>query len=212
MTAKLPHHPPADLDSRQPSWRSWPTTDPLWRVADTNGPFATRFAAMRTFGPLASARFDPHPPPPSDHPTQRILYAACDLVTALAERFQHGREIRCRQATDPIVYSWMPTRPLQLIDVTDLSAVRLGASQLLSTGPKRITRAWAIAIRRTWPAADGLLYQSSMAGRACVALWAPAVDSFPPRPAFAKLLADPADAWIRKLRNTAAHIHYDFYR
>ena len=212
MTAKLPPQPPADLDVRKPSWRTWPTTEPLWQVANTGGSFAARFAVMRAYGPLASARFDPHPPPPAEHPTERILYAAIDLVTALAERFQNGREIRCRQPTNPIVYSWMPARPLQLIDVTDLSALRLGASQLLSTGPKRHTRTWAVAIRRTWPAADGLLYQASMAGGECVALWAPAADSFPPRPAFARLLSDPAPEWIRTLRHTAAHIHYDFYR
>jgi len=212
VTAKLPHQPPADLDVRMPSWRTWPTTEPLWQVAESSGFFATRFAVMRSYGPLASARFDPHPPPPGEHPTERVLYAAIDLVTALAERFQHGREIRCRQPTEPVVYSWMPTRPLQLIDVTDLSALRIGASQLLSTGPKRHTRTWAVAIRRTWPAADGLLYQSSMAGRDCVALWAPAAGSFPARPAFATLLSDPAPEWIRTLRNAAAQIRYDYYR
>ena len=211
MTAKLPQQPPADLAAREPGWRTWPTTDPLWHIANTSGPYATQFAAMRSYGPLASARFDPHPPPPGDHPTERILYAAIDLVTALAERFQNGREIRCRQATSPIVYSWMPTRPLRLIDVSDVSALRPGASQPLSTGPRRHTRTWAAAIRRTWPAADGLRYQSSMTGRECVALWAPAADSFPPRPAFAKLLSDPAPAWMQALRNTAVQIRYDFY-
>lgn len=206
MTAKLPQQPPADLASRNPSWHTWPITDPLWHIANTRGPYATRFGAMRSYGPLASARFDPHPPPPGDHPTERVLYTAGDLVTAIAERFQNGREIRCRQATDPIVYSWMPTRPLRLLDITDVSALRLGASQLLSTGPKRHTRSWAIAIHATWPDADGVL-----AGRRCAALWAPGADSFPHAPAFAKLLSDPAPAWIRLLRNTAAQIHDDFY-
>ena len=37
---------------------------------------------MRSFGPLSSARFDPHPPPPGDHPTERILYAAIDPAPA----------------------------------------------------------------------------------------------------------------------------------
>lgn len=211
MTAKLPPHPPADLSDRNPAWYSWPVTRPLWHVANTSGSFATRFGAMRSFGPLASARFDPHPPPPRDHPIERVLYAATDLVTALAERFQNGREIRCRQPSEPIVYSWMPTRPLRLLDVTDVSALRLGASQVLSTGPKRHTRTWAIALRSTWPDADGLLYQSSMSGRACAALWAPAANSFSPAPAFAKLLADPATMWIDLLRDTAVQIHYDFY-
>ncbi|MET0863191.1 MAG: RES family NAD+ phosphorylase [Nakamurella sp.] len=211
MTGKLPR-PPADLATRDPAWRHWPSTDPLWHIANTRGPFATRFGVMRSYGPLASARFDTHPSPAGEHPVERVLYAAGDLVTAIAERFQSGREIRCQQPTEPIVYSWMATRPLELIDITDLSALRLGASQLLSTGPKRQTRVWAAALRTTWPAADGLLYQSSMAGRTCVALWAPALDSFPAAPAFAKLLADPAPAWIALLRNTAAQIHYDFFR
>ena len=101
MTAKLPPQPPADLDVRKPSWRTWPTTDPLWQVANTRGSFAARFAVMRAYGPLASARFDPHPPPPAEHPTERILYAAIDLVTALAERFQNGREIRAGKHQNP---------------------------------------------------------------------------------------------------------------
>jgi len=211
VTPKLPRHPPADLATRDPAWYSWPVSEPLWHITNTSGPYATRFGVMRSYGPLAAARFDPHPLPAGDHPVERVLYAAVDLITTLAERFQNGREIRCRQPTEPISYSWKPTRRLELIDVTDVSALRLGGSQLLSTGPKRQTRAWARAIRTTWPDADGLLYQSSMAGRKCVALWAPAADTFPTAPAFAKLLADPAPAWIELLRHAAAEIHYDFY-
>jgi Arc/MetJ family transcription regulator len=104
VTAKLPQQPPTDLAARRPSWHTWPVTDSLWHIANTSGPYATRFSVMRSFGPLASARFDPHPPPPQNHSTERVLYAAGDLVTALAERFQNGREIRCRQPADPIVY------------------------------------------------------------------------------------------------------------
>jgi len=88
VTAKLPPQPPIDLSSRNPERYIWPVTDPLWHIANTRGPYATRFGAMRSFGPLASARFDPHPPPAGDHPTERVLYASRDLVTALAERFQ----------------------------------------------------------------------------------------------------------------------------
>jgi len=51
-----------------------------------------------------------------------------------------------------------------------------------------------------------------MAGRDCVALWAPAANSFPARPAFARLLSDPAPEWMRTLRDAAATIHYDFFR
>jgi hypothetical protein len=51
-----------------------------------------------------------------------------------------------------------------------------------------------------------------MAGRVCVALWAPALDRFPSAPAFAKLLSDPAAAWVAMLRSAAVHIHHEFYR
>jgi hypothetical protein len=212
VIAKLPHQPPNDLHSRNPDWHIWPVTHPLWHIANTSGPYATRFAAMRGFGPLESARFDPHPLPVGPYSIERVLYAAGDLVTALAERFQNGREIRCRQPFDPVVYAWMPTRPLQLLDVTGLSALRIGASQLLSTGPRRHTRIWARALRAAWPHADGLLYQSSMAGRPCVALWAPAFDGLPAAPEFSKLLADPAAVWVGLLRDAAVQVHYEFYR
>jgi len=210
-SAKLPREPPNDLDQRLPDWVVWSVEHPLWHVVNTAGPYAAAFGAMRSYGPLRSARFDPHPLPVSDHPTERVLYAAADMVTALAERFQRNREIRCHQPEAPGVYSWSPTRELRLIDLSGTGALRLGASHVLSTGPKRATRAWARALHRSWPEADGLLYVSSMAGRTCVALWAPALDSFPAAPAFAKLLSDPAPGWQARLRSSAVHIGYDYF-
>ncbi|MDQ2846904.1 MAG: RES domain-containing protein [Actinomycetota bacterium] len=133
------------------------------------------------------------------------------MTTALAERFQAAREIRCAQSDRPIAYSWFPTRPLRLIDLTGQAALRIGASTKINSGPKRITRNWARAIRDAWPDADGLFYTSSMTGQPCVAIWAPAADSFPPRPQFARLLADPAQQWVEALQSVAVEIHYDFF-
>lgn len=211
MTPKLPREPPVDLSGRTPDWHIWTEATPMWHIAGTAGPYATRFGQMRAYGPLASARFDPHPEPPSIHPIERVLYTAVDLVTALAERFQANRAIYCADPSRPVAYAWSPTRELRLIDLTGLTPLRWGASQLLSTGPKRVTRTWARAVREAWPAADGLLYPSSLAGRACAALWAPAADSLPEHPAFAKLLTDPTYPWATALAFAAIEIHYELY-
>ena len=208
---KLLRRPPADIADRIPDRLDWPTTTPLWQVANTAGPYAVRFGQMRSFGPLPTARFDPHPPPPADHPVERVLYSAADLVTALAERFQHNREIRGTQPSAPGVYAWAPTRPLHLIDLRGVGALRLGASHVLNTGPQSSTRAWARAIRDGWSNADGIAYASSMTGRTCIALWAPAADTFPTAPAFAKLLSDAAPSWQLRVRSTAVETGYDQY-
>ena len=210
MTAKLPQKPPPDLASLAPDWHAWTTETPMWHIGSASGPYANPFGVMRSYGPLQTARFDPHPLPAQDHPAERVLYVAGELVTALAERFQQSREIRCRQPSDPVAYGWFPRRPLDLIDLTGVGALRMGASQLLATGPKRVTRAWARAIRECWPTADGVLYRSSMAGRRCAALRGPAQDGFPDSAAFAKLMSDPAPAWIQALRGAAVRAGYTF--
>lgn len=210
MIAKRPQTPPADLASRSPDWFSWPTSAVLWQLAATTGRWSAPFATLRHFGPLPSARFDPHSPPPHTSPTEGVLYAGTDLLTALAERFQHLREIRRDQPGDPVAYSWAPTRPLQLLDLTDSAAVRLGASHVINTGRKDVTRVWARALRAAWPEADGVLYSSPMTGRNCTALWTPAQNSFPPAPAFATLMTYPAPEWQNTLRGAAAELGYTY--
>ena len=209
MQPKIPGEPPADLADREPDWHTWPAGIPLWHVASTAGPYSAGFGVMRAHGPLPTARFDPHPLA-SDHPTERVLYAASDLPTALAERFQRSREVRRNLPEASGVYAWRPTRALYLIDLRELGTVRLGASQLLRTGPKKVTRTWARALRAAWPDADGIAYRSSMAGRDCVALWAPAAATFPPAPEFSRLISDPASAWQALLRSAAVQIGYDY--
>lgn len=211
VTAKLPRQPPGDLAQRQPQITAWRSTDVLWHIASTAGPFATRFGQMRSYGPLPSARFDPHPEPARDHAREAVLYASATLLTALAERFQHGREIRTDDPAAPVAYAWTPTRSSRLIDLTGPGATRLGASHAIGSGPKPATRAWARAIRVTWPDVDGLLYSSSMTGESCLALWAPAQDAFPTAPSFARLLGDSSmAAWRELLRSAAVQLGYDF--
>jgi hypothetical protein len=211
VTAKLPEEPPADLPQRAPTVTVWPASRMMWQIASTAGSFPTLFGQMRTYGPLPSARFDPHPQPAGEDSGEQVLYASGTLLTALAERFQHGREIRTDDAGVPVAYAWTPTRPLRLIDLTGPAATRLGASHAISSGPKRVTRRWARALRQSWPDLDGLLYCSAMTGEDCVALWAPASDGFPPAPTYARLLGDSSTAgWRDLLRSAAVQLGYDF--
>lgn len=208
MSPKLPRSAPRDLASRSPDVVQ--LDDVLWRIVDTAGQFAVTFSAMRDYGTLPSARFDPHPPPASDRSGELVSYVATTLLTALAERFAAGREIRRRLPQRPVAYAWRPARPLALLDVSGSGAVRLGASHALNTGPKSVTRTWARALRAAFPDADGLYYASSMTGQPCAALWAPAADSFPGRPEFAEPLDYESPGWQRVLRVAAATLGYDY--
>jgi hypothetical protein len=208
--AKVPHTPPADLADRTPTWARWPRSRALWQIANSAGPYAVRFAAMRSYGPLLSARFDPHPEPAAESSSERVLYASETLLTALAERFQHSREIRRADPTRPVVSGWFASRVLRLLDLSGAGAVALGASHAISGYRKDVTRRWARALRETWPDADGLMYASAMTGQLCVALWAPASDSFPPAPAFARGIDLPAAHWQRVLRDAAAELGYTY--
>lgn len=209
-SAKVPHTPPADLAARSPTWASWPTSRALWQVANSAGSFPTTFGAMRSYGPLPSARFDPHAEPAAESPEERVLYASETLLTALAERFQHNREIRRGDPSRPIAYGWFPVRVLKLLDLSETGAVAVGASHAISGYRKDVTRRWARALRLTWPDADGLLYASAMTGQRCVALWAPASDSFPAAPAFARGIDVSALRWQATLRDAAAELGYSY--
>lgn len=178
---------------------------------DGKGPYARRFGEMRAFGPLRSARFDPHPEPPGMSSNERVLYVSGDLLTAIAERYQRRRAVILSEPTSPIVYSWSPLRVLRLVDLTGTGATRLGASQALTTGPRSVTRRWARAMRATWPDADGLYYRSSMSGGGCAACWGPAADSFPDKPAFAVPIDFPSREFQDLVQAACAELGYDYW-
>lgn len=209
--AKLPRTPPADLSSRRPDSYTWPLARPLWAILDGSGPYARPFGTMRSYGPVASARFDPHPEPADAASGELVLYVACDLLTAIAERYQRRRMVSLIDPAFPVVCSWSATRDLSLIDVTSVGTVRLGASHAINAGPKKVCRRWAQAIRAAWPSVDGMLYSSSMTGRDCAVLWTPAGDSFPPGPAFAEFMASPGSHWQRLIQKACADLGYDYW-
>lgn len=165
----------------------------LWRIHRTTGPHVLAWNGFRTFGPLRTARFDPHPPNCGTHPGRGVSYAALDVATAVAEVFQQTRTVRA--ASDVRLTAWTPTRPLRLLDLSGDWALHNGASHSLYAAPRRTCRNWSRAIRGTWPDLDGLWAPSTMTGQSVVALYEHAADSFPPRPSFTRALSNPY-VWV----------------
>lgn len=201
---KLPHAP-GKLTIGEADLTDWVSA--MLRVHATVGSHALPWNQLRHYGPL-SARFDPHPPPPRKHREFAVQYAAADLETALAEVFQLTRTVPADGAGRPYLTIWQPTRPVRLLDLTGLWPVHNGASQLIASGPHTSCRAWAHAIASHPAAVDGLHYRSTMTGRATVALFLPAANTYPERP----LLSLPLDhpGLIGAVHAAALRIGYDW--
>jgi hypothetical protein len=162
----------------------------LWRVHRTTGEHVLPWNELRTYGPLPSMRWDPHPgQQPAENPNG-VLYAASDVATSLAEVYQSSRVIDTR-AGAPRLTAWQPTRPLQLLDLSGTWLLRNEASAALLAAPRSTCRRWARAIYTTWPALDGLQVLSTMTGRINVVLWTAAADAMPTAPSFSRPLAQP---------------------
>lgn len=161
----------------------------LWRIHRTSGRHAVAWNGFRMFGPLSTARFDPHPPDRGVHLGYGVSYAALDVATAVAEVFQHTRTVRA--APDVQLTAWTPARSLRLLDLTGDWALRNGAAHSLYAAPWRTCRAWSRAIHDAWPDLDGLWAPSTMTGQPIVVLYERASDSFPARPAFTRELSNP---------------------
>ncbi|MGV0743907.1 RES family NAD+ phosphorylase [Mycolicibacterium sp. XJ870] len=162
----------------------------LWRIHRTTGEHVLPWNALRTWGPLPSMRYDPHPGPQPCATGDGVLYAATDAATGLAEVYQTTRVVDTR-AGAPTLTAWSPQRPLRLLDLSGTWPLRNQASAAFLGAPRSTCRAWARAIYRTWPDLDGLHVPSTMTGRPNVVLWTAATDSFPAAPAFTRPLSHP---------------------
>lgn len=145
------------------------------RIYRAGGPHACAWNHFRTVGPVATARFDPHPPTataaPADSPGHGVLYAGLTLRTALAETFQAARVVD-RHTGSPWLVVFRPRRTLHLLDLTGTWPTRAGASQAISSGRRDRARAWARQIFSAYADVDGLWYPSSMdGGSPAVVLW-----------------------------------------
>jgi hypothetical protein len=152
----------------------------LVRIYRAGGDHPARWDEFRQVGPVAGARFDPHPDgPPATAPGHGVLYAAVELRTCLAEAFQVARVVD-RHDRRPMLAIFRPTRTLRLLDLASTWPTRMGASQAIASGPRDRARAWARAIFAAYEDIDGLWYRSSMdGGRPAVCLWERARDAMP---------------------------------
>lgn len=138
-------------------------------------------------------RFDPQPPPIGTYPEIGVMYAATMPHTALGEVFQETRVIDRAFRSNAIV-SWVPSRPLQLLDLTSNWPVVNGGAASMQMDDKRHTSAWAHAIdQQLGVDLDGLYHLSSINGLPLVTLFSRTerVPAFPARPKALALLTEP---------------------
>lgn len=165
----------------------------LWRVYPRSGVHPQAWDSLREFGPIPGMRFDPQPLPIEDHPGIGVMYAALSPVTALAEKYQETRVID-RHMNDNTLVGWSATRELELLDLTSNWPVANGGAAAIQMGDKAHTSTWSQAIYQEFGnSVDGLFHLSSVDGQPAVTLFSRSVTtpSFPTRPRFNNLLADP---------------------
>jgi RES domain len=187
-TPKAPRTPPEQLTKQPHDIANY--TGMLWRVHRTQGEHVLPWNALRTYGPLPSMRWDPHPGPEPSSAADGVLYAAADVTTSLAEVYQTTRVIDTRAGAAALT-AWQSHRSLRLLDLSGTWLLRNTASAALLAAPRSICRRWARAIYTTWPELDGLYVPSTMTGRPNIVLWNAAVDSIPTMPSFSRPLAHP---------------------
>jgi len=193
--AKLPN-PPSDLARIPPLTSKLPAGTELWRVYKRGGRHPVLWNTFRAYGPLRTARFDHHLPDANGAPCsqdRRILYAAVEIVTCLAEFFQDTRTIS-REAEEPWLVGFQLRLDVTLLDLTGTWPTQAGASMAINSGPRSRCRLWSQAVYEAYPSQiQGFFYASSMhANRPSLALYERAQPSFAPAPIFNRPLSDPA--------------------
>jgi hypothetical protein len=185
---KAPRTPPQQLIRESHDIADYTAT--LWRVHRTQGEHVLPWNKLRTYGPLPSMRWDPHPGLEPISRAEGVLYAAADAAISLAEVYQTTRVIDTR-AGAPSLTAWQPQRRLRLLDLSGTWLLRNTASAALLAAPRSICRRWARAIYTTWPELDGLYVPSTLTGRPNIVLWNAAADSIPTMPSFSRPLTHP---------------------
>jgi hypothetical protein len=154
-----------------------PPATRLVRIFTAHGNHPQQWNSFRYTGPLPHGRFDQQKPAkggaPVTDPNNGVLYFGLSVRTSVAEVFQTTSTVD-RKTRGPRLVVVRPTRTLRLLDLSGLWPTRVGASQEISSGPKKITQAWARAIRVAFGDLDGLWYRSSMdSGDPSLCLWDP---------------------------------------
>jgi hypothetical protein len=158
---KFPNPPDAAaLRKHTPILRTIPPACRLWRIYLRGGEHPGAWNLFRRWGPLPTARYDHHLPPP--HLQERgILYAATSIPASVAEVFQARRTID-RVTRNPWLVGFTVTEPLQLLDLTSTWPTAAGASLEMNSGPRPRAQRWSRVIFDAYPEIHGLWYASSM--------------------------------------------------
>lgn len=213
----LPEPPPAEalklLGIRDDELHTVVVAETWWRLHFTTCEHVLAWNAFRHYGPVA--RFDPHPAAAGDDPTAEhadcgVWHGAADAITALGEAFQHDRVIDRRRGL-PFLTAMKFQRDLTLLDIASNGPgrwpTRAGGNYALATAEHAVTQRWANHISEAFPELDGLHYAGLYGGGACIALFRPAANAMPNRPAFSRPLIDPA--LQDRLGNAAQRLGYD---
>ncbi|WP_125614391.1 RES family NAD+ phosphorylase [Specibacter cremeus] len=162
----------------------------MWRIHNTTSAFVLPWNQLRTWGPVASSRWEPHPLPPADYAPLGSAYVGRDVLTCLAEVFQLTRFVDV-DAGAPYVTGFRLARDLVLADLTGEWLLRAGGSAQIIFKEKARTNAWARAIHGALPDLDGLVAPSAvLGGHDVVSLWTAA--AFPSAPEMSVPLNSPA--------------------
>ena len=192
---KLPQHPPstAAILSAAPEIIDFPPGLRAWRIYPRGGKYPVEWDEFRHYGPLASARFDPHELASDGSPCLQgkgAIYVGDAFPTAVAEVFQGHRRVNPRR-NRPAVTAFEFVRPLRLLNLWGDFGIRVGGSSKFATGPKTVTRAWSRAFYDALPDIDGIRYESSMRpGSAAYVLYERAATALPAAPLLNRDLDD----------------------
>lgn len=179
------------LSTLVPHVRTVPVGTVLWRIHSTCGDHVIPWNALRTFGPVVSARWDPHPEPPGDYTPLGAAYLGYKQLTCVAEVFQTGRFVDA-DAHSPYITGFALDQELCLIDISTEWFVKAGGTSAVAAGPKDVTRQWARALHQVWPDMDGLVAGSDLApGHEVLTVWKP---KLPSSTLFTSALNNPAIA------------------
>jgi hypothetical protein len=138
--AKLPN-PPARLDT-PPELIDIPAGTLMWRVYRAGGRHPASWNAFRSYGPVATGRFDHHEPPPHDDPSRSIFYASNIVEAAIVETYQDSRVID-RLHEEPWLVAYELESDVVALDLTDAWPTRAGASQAIASERRDVARAWS---------------------------------------------------------------------
>jgi hypothetical protein len=174
----LPDPPSAaelhDIGIRDDEFRRVDTNKTGWRLLRTEGPHVLAWNAFQHFGPVL--RFDPHPPPRSEHPDRAVWYGASSPGLRSPKQFTLIARSIDRSAPRPALSdgSFVHAGAVRLglaVDGPGAWATRAGGPFAISTAPHAVTQQWARAVVEAFPGLHGVHYKSRFAGATCVALF-----------------------------------------